>query len=171
MARPLAAGPSRRAAWRGPCAMRRWLPRHRVVLLLLLAALLLLTYGLSPQGAPVPTAADAPATPTAVGTVIPDRYNPPPGYQDGLTWPLWPTPPGPLPTDTPLATSAAGASSAAKARVAPLDDPDGSCHDIHCIQHVVVIVMENQSFDRLLGTFHTSSGTPVAGFPTTTGGA
>ena len=45
--------------------MRRWLPRHRIVLLLLLAALLLLAYGLSPQGTPAPTAV-VPATPTDV---------------------------------------------------------------------------------------------------------
>ena len=46
--------------------MRRWFPRHRLVLLLLLAALLLLAYGLSPQGTPAPTAAAVPATPTDV---------------------------------------------------------------------------------------------------------
>ncbi len=41
------------------------------------------------------------------------------------------------------------------------------CQDIHCIQHVVIIMQENRSFDNYFGTYPNADGIPMAsGTPT-----
>lgn len=68
-----------------------------------------------------------------------------------------PLPSGTVPPQPTAIPAGSGASSSLSGATGGLLAPDVAtptptpCSDIHCIEHVVIIMQENQTFDRLLG--------------------
>lgn len=121
--------------------IRLWLSRRTLAFLCLLAALFCLLYGILPDSPSRPAAVVADQSTATPVTGLPaaqiDTYP----YEAGTPVPL----PGQDGSGSGALASRSGASQGATSSDAV------TCSDIHCIQHVVVLVLENQSFDRLFG--------------------